>query len=236
MRLIGKFEIKEFDIVKGINFEGVRKIGNASETIKKILNKNDFIEEVFLQDIRASLYDMLIQFEIVEEIVKEFFLPVCVGGGIKKFEDVEKLISLGCERVSINSCLEDNFDLINKIANHFGSQSISVQLDVVLKDNKIHSFKEYGRELRTTDIEIFLKKCIDNGVGEICMTAIENDGKMLGPNLQILDFLSKIPHLQIIYGGGIRGLNDIEMIKKNYKEVCGVCFSSFLYSPLFNDY
>lgn len=235
MRKIAKFEIKNLDIVKGIQMEGVRKIGNAINTIPKIINKNKFIEEVILIDISASLYDIIIDNNIIKNIVENFFLPVTVGGGINNIEQVKKLFFLGCERVTINSFLknDNDFEFINKISKIFGTQSIVIHLELSSIDGSLFSFREYGREVRNMPIFDLFKKCIDCGAGEIHLISIDADGLNKGPNNNILELSSKISKVPVVYSGGIRNFEDINYIDENFNSyIDGVAFSSMLYQNL----
>ncbi len=201
MRLISKLEIKNGILVKGRKLEGNRKIGNPVEFAKKYYDQG--IDEIYFFDIVASLYDRKIISDIINEISSKIYVPYAAGGGIKKLSDVKKLFDAGVDKVHLNSILFKNLYILDQFSEVYGSQSISVEVQVRKIDNDYFCFYDQGREFS----KILLKDWISNlktfDWGEIIITDIDRDGMYTGINMDLIKNLRDIlPERQLLYSGG----------------------------------
>ena len=122
MRIIARIDIKNNFVIKGINLEGLRKVGDPYELITKYYKQG--IDEIIIQDSVASLYGRNNLFDFIKDITKEIFIPITLGGGIRSLSDIEKALNSGADKVSINTRALENPNFIKEASNEFGSSTI----------------------------------------------------------------------------------------------------------------
>ena len=122
MRLIARLDIKNQHVIKGIQLEGLRKVGNPNEMARTYYEAG--IDEIVFMDAVASLYDRNNLFRIIEEAVREVFVPIAIGGGLRTIDDVSKALDAGADKVIINTGAVRNIALVSEVANKFGSQCL----------------------------------------------------------------------------------------------------------------
>ena len=145
MRLIVRLDIKNNFVIKGINLEGLRKVGDPSEMLIKYYKEG--ADEILLVDAVASLYGRNNLFNIIEKAVKKTFIPITLGGGIRSIDDIKKALNCGVDKVALNSYATENPDFIEKAVNLFGSSTIMVNVDAKKIDTKTGEvYKIYGRD------------------------------------------------------------------------------------------
>ncbi len=127
MRIIPRIEIKNNFVIKGINLEGLRKIGDPNILGKKYYL--DGADELLFMDVVASLYGRNNIFEIIKKITKDIFIPITVGGGIRNIEDIQKALNSGADKVFINSAAVKNPNFIKEAVSVFGSSTIVVSIE-----------------------------------------------------------------------------------------------------------
>ncbi len=200
-RIIPCLDVKDGRVVKGVNFVGLRDAGDPVEVAKRY--NNEGADEITFLDIAASHENRDTIVDIVKDVAKEVFIPLTVGGGIRKLEDIYKLLNVGCDKVSINSSAVANPDFINQSAKRFGSQCIVVAIDVKkVQDGSYHVFVKGGREDTGLDALIWAKEVYDRGAGEILLTSMDTDGAKTGFELNIIGQISSMLDIPIIASGG----------------------------------
>ena len=122
MRVIARVDIKNNFVIKGINLEGLRKVGDPLQMIKEYYE--DGVDEIIISDSVASLYGRNNLFSLIKEITKDTFIPITLGGGIRSLEDIENALNSGADKVSINSKALEQPDFLRKAAHNFGSSTI----------------------------------------------------------------------------------------------------------------
>jgi len=228
MRKICKIEVKNDNVVKGIHFEGVKKICSISEAISKATSRG--AEEIFLVDNTKSLFGLEPNYKMLLEAAKISTLPITFGGGINSLEHAMKSYAMGASRVYINSALARNHKLAMEIAFRCGRQSLSGGIEYRsdgLIDNEC--FSECGRE----PLKISVKERTNleaDYVGEFILTSITRDGTMIGPDLDILDSIEN-KRIPLIICGGINIKRDESKLKEKSKENRN--FSGFVSSSSF---
>ena len=150
MRIIARLDVKNNFVIKGINFEGLRKIGNPLKLAKKYYEEK--IDEIMFIDAVASLYNRNNLFDIINESTKEIFCPITLGGGIRSLKDIEKALKSGADKVAINSHAIENPQFIKLAVENFGSSTILVNIEAKKIENDWEIYKYYGRE--RTDITV----------------------------------------------------------------------------------
>ncbi len=201
IRVIPILLLKDAGLVKTRKFKEPKYVGDPINAVR-IFNDKEVDELVFL-DISATPQNKKPNFELIKDIASEAFMPFAYGGGIKTLEDIEKIISLGVEKVVLNSIAFENPDLINKAVEIFGSQSIVLSLDIkktLFGRKKIYT--KCGSQKINRDYIEFAKEMEQRGVGEIIVNSIDNDGMMQGYDLEIIRDVSRSVNIPVVAAGG----------------------------------
>ena len=150
---------------------------------------------------------------IVEEVAKEVFIPLTVGGGIRKLEDIYSLLNVGCDKVSINSAAIKNPNFINESSKRFGSQCIVVAIDAKkVAPNRWNVFINGGRIDTKIDAIKWAKEVEDRGAGEILLTSMDADGTKEGYDIQLTEAISKSLNIPVIASGGAGKMEHIKEV------------------------
>ncbi len=213
-RIIPCLDVKDARVVKGVNFVGLMDAGDPVEAAIRY-NKEGADELTFL-DITASYEERDTIVDIVKEVAKEVFIPLTVGGGIGKLNDIYKLLNVGCDKVSINSAAVKRPDFIDEGAKRFGSQCIVVAIDVKkVAPNRWNVFVKGGREDTGLDAVKWAKEVVDRGAGEILLTSMDSDGTKNGFDIDITKTISKLVNVPVIASGGAGKMEHFDEVFKN---------------------
>ena len=199
-RIIPCLDIKDGRTVKGVNFVGLRDAGDPVELADRY-SKEGADELVFL-DITATKERRKTLVEMVEKVARRVNIPFTVGGGVSSIEDVNILLRAGADKVSINSSAVKNPQLINDLANKFGSQCIVLAVDAKLIGNEWKVFLVGGRVETELNLFDWVKEGVKRGAGEILFTSMNNDGTKDGFANDALRRLSEEVNVPIIASGG----------------------------------
>jgi cyclase len=209
-RIIPCLDVKNGRVVKGVNFVGLVDAGNPIEVAKRYNQKG--ADEITFLDITASHENRDTIIHVVEEVAKEVFIPLTVGGGIRTLEDIYRLLNVGCDKVSINSSAVKNPNFINQSSKRFGSQCIVVAIDVKFINDDWYVFINGGRintQKRAID---WISEVADRGAGEILLTSMDTDGTKSGFDIPITEKASKLVNIPIIASGGAGTMEHIEEV------------------------
>ena len=200
-RIIPCLDVKDGEVVKGVNFVNLTSEGNPVELAEKY-SKEGADELVFL-DITATLESRNNVVDLVKEVAKKVFIPFTVGGGVRSVKDISELLNAGADKVSINSAALKNPKLLNDASNRFGSQCIVLAVDVKRTGSSWNVFSHGGsRSLDINAIE-WIKEAEDRGIGEILLTSMDADGTQAGVDLEITRMISDMVSIPVIASGGI---------------------------------
>lgn len=200
-RIIPCLDVNNGRVVKGVNFVGLKDAGDPIEVAKRY--NDEGADELCFLDITASSDGRDTIVHVVEEVAKQLFIPLTVGGGIRKIDDISRLLNVGCDKVSLNSSAVDNPNLIYEAANKFGSQCIVVAIDVKKNDKGSYNvFVHGGRKDTGLDAIQWAKKVYDLGAGEILLTSMDSDGTKAGYDLNITSAISNSIQIPVIASGG----------------------------------
>lgn len=214
IRLISRLDIKGSYLIKGIHLEGLKKIGNPNVFAKKYYK--DGIDEILYIDVVASLYGRNNLEKIIKSTVKDVYVPITVGGGIRSIEDVRQILKCGAEKVAINTAVTKNPSLIRQIIKRFGSQSIVVSIEAKkIANNKWEVYTENGREKTGIDVLDWARKVDDLGAGEILLTSIDNEGTLKGFDNNLIDVISKNVSIPVIASGGMGNIDHAVSVIKD---------------------
>lgn len=200
-RIIPCLDVDNGRVVKGVNFVGLRDAGDPVEVAKRY--NIEGADEITFLDIGASHEGRDTIVDVVKKVAQEVFIPLTVGGGIRKLDDIYNLLNVGCDKVSINSSAVTNPKFINEGAKRFGSQCIVVAIDVKkVADGSYHVFVKGGREDTGLDALEWAKEVYDRGAGEILLTSMDTDGMKTGFETNITGQISKLVDIPVIASGG----------------------------------
>ena len=201
VRIIPTLLLKGFGLVKGKSFNSWRRVGPILPSIK-VYNQRD-VDELVILDIEAYSINSDIDYETIEDYSPDCFVPITIGGGIRNLDQVQKLLSIGADKISINTEAYSNPDFITKIANKHGSQCVVSSVDVRRVDkDKWNCYSHSGKQSTSKDVVQWVKELEDRGAGEILLTSIDFDGTMKGYDLRLLEKVVENVDIPVIISGG----------------------------------
>ncbi len=200
-RIMPTLLYKDTTLVKGVGFESWRRVGSAMQAIK-VYNMREVDELVFL-DITATRDRRPPDFDLIDDLADECFMPIAVGGGITDAEDVRRLLMVGADKVVVNTAAVDRPQIVSEIAERFGSQSIVVSIDAKREQNGHHqAYVDAGTRPSGLEPVTLAKRAEADGAGEILITSIELDGTMDGYDLDLVRAVAEAVSVPVIASGG----------------------------------
>lgn len=213
-RVIPVLGIIDDDLVKTIKYTNPRYLGDPINAVKIFNGK--YVDELVLLDIRASLENKPINFELLTNIAQQAFMPLGYGGGIRTFEEVKKLFRIGYEKVIFNTAFFENPQLIKKSAEYAGSQSVVVSLDFKKSiTGKYILYVKSGTLKTGFSIADVINKLKILNVGEVILNVIDRDGTMSGYDLDLVKLISESVDIPVITNTGARNIEDFKKAIKN---------------------
>ena len=209
-RIIPCLDVDKGRVVKGVNFLNIRDAGDPIEIAKRY--DDEGADEITMLDITASHETRDTTYKTVENIASQVFIPLTVGGGVRKIEDIKKLLRSGADKVSINTAAIENPDFVKEAADKFGSQCIVVAVDAKLKEDSSSSWEvvTYGGRNRTgIDVQEWTKEVADYGAGEILLTSMDRDGTKEGFDNELVFQVSSSIDIPVIASGGVGNLQHL---------------------------
>jgi cyclase len=210
-RIIPCLDVDRGRVVKGINFVGLRDAGDPVEIARRY-NEQGADELTFL-DITASSDDRDLILHVVEAVAAQVFIPLTVGGGVRKVEDVRRLLNSGADKVSINTAAVQNPQLVAESAGRYGAQCIVVAIDAKRDAAALQArwevFTHGGRRPTGLDAVAWARKMQELGAGEILLTSMDRDGTRKGFDLPLTRAVADAVDVPVIASGGVGGLNDL---------------------------
>jgi len=199
-RIIPCVLLKDWQLVKSVQFDSYRTIGHPTATVRVYNARN--VDELIVLDIDASSNDEPINTEVITDMANECFMPLTIGGGIQSIDDVYTVLNAGADKVAINTIAIENPNFINDVAKIFGSQCIVASIDIKQVGNK---YRVYNKKLGLQDIDpVELAKDYERqGAGEILLTSIEHEGMTEGYDLDLLSLFQDKLSIPIIINGGM---------------------------------
>jgi cyclase len=199
-RIIPCLDVKNGRTVKGINFEGLRDMGDPVELA--LYYSQEGADELVFLDITATHENRGIMINYVQQVARQLSIPFTVGGGIASVEDVAALLDAGADKISVNSAAFRRPELIRELATQFGSQCIVVAIDTKFEENAWWVYLNGGR-IRTEALALdWAKKAAELGAGEILLTSMNNDGTKSGFANDITAQISEALQIPVIASGG----------------------------------
>jgi cyclase len=214
-RIIPCLLIHEKGLVKTINFKNPKYIGDPINAVR-IFNEKES-DELMILDIDASVNRIEPDYGIIEKLASECRMPLCYGGGIKSVEQAQKIFSLGVEKVALSSAVIEDPELISRISNRVGTQSVVVVMDVKKKFLGGYEIYTHNGKKATGKNPVEMAKLFEKmGAGEIVINSIDQDGVMKGYDLDLAENIRKETTLPLTVLGGSGSLEDMgKLIKKH---------------------
>ena len=200
-RLIARLDVKAPFLVKGIQFEGLRKLGDPSEYARQYYLKG--IDEIYYEDTVASLYERNSLADILRRTTEEVFIPITVGGGLRDLEDIAVALKNGADKIAVNTAAIKRPDFLNEISDQFGSQCLVLSVQAKKRGASWEAYYDNGREPSGLDVVDWVLEGQERGVGGILLTSVDRDGTKKGLDIQLVRAAGEHLRIPLIASGGI---------------------------------
>jgi cyclase len=213
-RIIACLDVRDGQVVKGINFEGLRSAGDPASLARRY--NEEGIDELVILDVTATLERRRAMAETIRAVARELFIPLAVGGGIREEADAAAAIEAGADKVSLNTAALDAPGLITTLARRYGSQAVVVAIDAKqLPDaagrtdgRRFAVYSRSGQTATARDAVEWAREAESRGAGEILLTSIDRDGTKAGFDGTMTAAVSRAVSIPVIASGGAGGLDD----------------------------
>jgi len=230
-RIIPCLDVKNGRVVKGVNFEGLADVSSPVE-LAAYYSKNGADELVFY-DITASFEGRRLFVDILREVASTVFIPLTVGGGINTVEDFDRVLKCGADKVSVNSGAIRNPDLVHEAAKRYGNQCVVLSADIKRVGGAFRVFAKGGREDTGMEAISWIKRCVDNGAGEVVVNSIDTDGVKKGFDIELLQAVCAAVNVPVIASGGAGCTDDFIKLFKSVPTVdAGLAASVFHFGEI----
>lgn len=205
-RIIPCLDVKNGRVVKGVNFEGLNDVSSPIELGK--FYSDCGADELVFYDITASSDGRKLFTDILKEVASNIFIPLTVGGGINTLDDFDRVLKCGADKVSVNSGAIKNPDLIKQAAEKYGSQCVVISADIKRVNGEFHVFARGGRDDTGMEGISWIKRCVENGAGEVVVNSIDTDGVKQGFDIELLKKVCETVNVPVIASGGAGSAED----------------------------
>ena len=231
IRIIPCLDVKDGRVVKGVNFLNLQDAGDPVLIAESYDNAG--ADELCFLDIGATLENRRVTLELVKQTAEKCFMPITVGGGVRKIEDVRNLLLNGADKVSFNSSAIREPEIIYKSANKFGSQCIVVAIDAKqTRDEKWEIFTHGGTRETGIDAVMFAKEMVARGAGEILVTSMDRDGTKDGYDIPLTRNIAAAVNVPIIASGGAGSVDHLVEVIQEGKASAVLAASIFHFGSL----
>jgi cyclase len=205
-RIIACLDVRDGQVVKGVNFEGLRSAGEPSELARRY--NSEGIDELVILDITATLERRRALADTIRAVAREVFIPLAVGGGIRTEDDAAAAVDAGADKVSLNTAAISNPSLITTLAGRYGSQAVIVAIDAKQEGKRFSIYARSGTAAADRDAVDWAREAERRGAGEILLTSIDRDGTKAGFACELTAAVSNAVSIPVIASGGAGGLDD----------------------------
>ena len=225
-RIIPCLDVKDGDVVKGVNFKGLSKVSSPVDLAKHYSDCG--ADELVFYDITASYENRNLFTDILKKVAETIFIPLTVGGGINTVADFDRVLKCGADKVSVNSGAIKDPSLIEKAAKLYGDQCVVLSVDIKRVDGKFMVFAKGGRENTGMDALEWIKRGEASGAGEIVVNSIDTDGVKRGFDIEMLQAVCSVTKLPVIASGGAGSIGDFINLFKEIPDIdAGLAASIF---------
>src|SRR5213596_184156 len=199
-RIIACLDVRNGQVVKGVNFEGLRSAGDPAELARRY--NRDGIDELVILDVTATIEARRALAQTIGAVARELFIPLAVGGGIRTESDAAAAIEAGADKVSLNTAALANPSLITTLAERYGSQAVIVAIDAKRDDGGFAVYARSGKAVADRDAVEWAQEAESRGAGEILLTSIDRDGTKIGFDCTLTAAVSQAVSIPVIASGG----------------------------------
>ena len=227
-RIIACLDVRDGQVVKGINFEGLRSAGDPAELARRY--NREGIDELVILDITATLERRRALADTIRSVARELFIPLAVGGGIRTEADAAAAVDAGADKVSLNTAALNDPELITTLANRYGSQAVLVAIDAKQDGGRFAVYVRSGQSQTARDAVEWAEEAESRGAGEILLTSIDRDGTKAGFHCELTAAVSTAVSIPVIASGGAGGLDDFVDVFTTGKADAALAASIFHYA------
>lgn len=209
VRIIPCLDVSAGRVVKGVNFEHLRDMGDPVELAARYFEEG--ADELTFLDVSATVDGRDTMYNVVEQTAEKVFIPLTVGGGVRSTDDVARLLEAGADKVSVNSAAIARPALLDEIASKFGSQILVLSLDIKRSPATPSGFvvtTHGGRTETGIDAFAWTRECVERGVGELLVNSIDADGTKRGFDLELISDIRALSTVPVIASGGAGTVSD----------------------------
>lgn len=229
-RIIPCLDVKDGVVVKGINFEGLKEVGDAVEM--GVQYAREGADELVYLDISATREGRSTFVELVRRIARGIDIPFTVGGGIGSVEDAARLLEAGADKISINSSALADPSLISRIATQYGSQFVVVAIDAKCVEGRWICITHGGSRLTERELFDWAREAQERGAGEILFTSMDHDGTRAGYACEVYARLDSLLSIPVIASGGAGSVEDIVKVLTEGRASAALAASIFHYKQI----
>jgi len=202
-RIIACLDVRDGQVVKGVNFEGLRSAGDPAALARRY--NVEGIDELVILDVTATLEKRRALARTVAAVARELFIPLAVGGGIRGEEDAAAAVEAGADKVSLNTAALADPALISTLASRYGSQAVVVAVDAKREGDRFEVYARSGTTAAARDAVEWAREAADRGAGEILLTSIDRDGTKAGFDCELTAAVARAVPIPVIASGGAGG-------------------------------
>ncbi|HEX8824616.1 MAG TPA: imidazole glycerol phosphate synthase subunit HisF [Archangium sp.] len=214
-RLIVCLDVKGGRVVKGVQFEGLRDVGDPVELAMRYEEAG--ADEVTFLDISASNEERGTLWELVQRTAERLFIPLTVGGGVRTVDDVGRALRAGADKVSINSAAVARPEVLTECAERFGAQCVVASIDAKRDGDRWRVYTHGGKRATDLDAAAWARECVKRGAGEILLTSIDRDGARSGYDLELTRTIAEAVDVPVIASGGAGNAEHVRAALKEGK-------------------
>ena len=230
-RIIPSLDVKNGEVVKGVNFEGLRTVASPVALAQKYSDGG--ADELVFYDITASAEGRALFTDILKEVAKTVFIPLTVGGGIQTTADFERVLSCGADKVSVNSGAIKNPAIIGEAAKKYGDQCVVISADIKRVNGEFRVIAKGGREDTGLEAIEWIKRCVGDGAGEVVVNSMDTDGVKKGFDIELLKKVCEAVQVPVIASGGAGSMQDfVDLFKEIPTIDAGLAASVFHFGEI----
>jgi cyclase len=199
-RIIACLDVRDGQVVKGVNFEGLRTAGDPAELARRY--NAEGVDELVILDITATLERRRALADTIRAVARELFIPLAVGGGIRTERDADAAVEAGADKVSLNTAALSHPSLITTLAERYGSQAIVVAIDAKRDGGRFAVYSRSGQTAADREAVEWAREAESRGAGEILLTSIDRDGTKIGFDCDLTAAVSRAVSIPVIASGG----------------------------------
>jgi cyclase len=202
IRLISRLDIKGPNVIKGIQLEGLRVMGDPQELARRYYEQG--ADELLYVDVVASLYGRNSLGDIIQRAARDVFVPLTVTGGIRSVDDVRNILRAGADKIGINTAATKRPELIREVSRKFGTQCMVLSIEAkFIAPGRWEAYTDNGREKTGLDVVEWAKRGVELGAGEILLTSVDREGTREGFDIDLVKAVSAVVSVPIIASGGM---------------------------------